>query len=179
MNPVGGVVRKRSMAIHTLRTHQIIPAAIGDCWEFFSDPGNLARITPPGLDFQIVSELPEKIYPGLMIEYRVRPLLGLQMTWLTEITHVNRPFGFVDEQRVGPYQIWHHEHRFQEMDDGQTEMCDLVHYVLPFSPFSEVVHPWLVVPELKRIFDFREQAVRKFFPERQSGAAAAVGRVLR
>lgn len=85
------------------------------------------------------------------------------MRWLTEITHVDRPRGFVDEQRVGPYRIWHHEHHFRALADGRTEMRDIVHYVLPFSPFSEIVHPWLVAPQLQRIFDFREKAVREIF----------------
>lgn len=150
----------------------MIPAGIEECWSFFSDPANLARITPPSLDFEIVSDLPREIHPGLMIEYRVRPIFGIRMAWLTEITQVERPLRFVDEQRVGPYRIWHHEHRFREVEDGRTEMCDIVHYVLPFSPFSELAHSWLVAPELRRIFDFRERAVREFFPERRVSAGA-------
>jgi ligand-binding SRPBCC domain-containing protein len=151
------------MAIHVLRQAQIVPASLEKCWAFFSDPRNLARITPPALDFQVLTELPPEMHPGLMIEYRVRPLFSLPMRWLTEITHVDRPRGFVDEQRVGPYRIWHHEHHFRALADGRTEMRDIVHYVLPFSPFSEIVHPWLVAPQLQRIFDFREKAVREIF----------------
>ncbi len=151
------------MPIHVLRTTQVVPATIEVCWAFFSDPRNLAQITPKALDFQILSELPPEVYPGMMIEYRVRPLLGLPMTWLTEITHVERGRRFVDEQRVGPYAIWHHEHTFTALDGGRTEICDVVHYTLPLGWLGNLVHPFLVAPELRKIFTFREQAVRERF----------------
>lgn len=153
------------MPIHTLHTKQVIRATREQAWEFFSNPRNLARITPPGMGFDIVTpDLPPRIYAGLMIEYRVRPLLGIPMTWLTEITHVSDGEYFVDEQRVGPYAIWHHEHWFHEVGDGRIEMEDRVTYVLPFQPFGDVVHPFLVKPQLDRIFAHREQAVRELFP---------------
>jgi len=151
------------MPIHVFRATQIVPAPILECWAFFSDPRNLAEITPKALDFQVRSELPPVIQPGMMIEYRVRPLLGVPMTWLTEITHVEPGRRFVDEQRVGPYAIWHHEHTFTALAGGRTEIRDLVHYVLPFGWLGNLVHPFLVVPELRRIFAFREKAVRERF----------------
>lgn len=154
------------MPIHTLHTKQIIRATRAQAWEFFSNPRNLARITPPGMGFDIVTpELPQRIHPGLMIEYRVRPLLGIPMTWLTEITHVRDGDYFVDEQRVGPYSVWHHEHWFREISDGRIEMEDRVTYVLPFQPFGDIVHPFLVKPQLDSIFAHRERAVRKLFPD--------------
>jgi ligand-binding SRPBCC domain-containing protein len=153
------------MAIHVLEHSQIVRASLEECWAFFSDPRNLAKITPEALDFVILSDLPERMHQGLMIQYRVRPLLGIPMTWLTEITHVKEPNYFVDEQRVGPYRIWHHEHFFKQLDDGRVELRDRVHYVLPFSPFSEIVHPFVVAPELKKIFAHREKAVRERFGE--------------
>ncbi len=163
--------------IHKLERRQIVNASLNECWAFFSNPSNLARITPASLDFRIVSDLPEEIYAGLTIEYRVRPLLGLSMTWLTEITHVVRPLYFVDEQRVGPYAIWHHEHHFRGLNDGRVEMHDRVTYRLPFSPLSEVMHPLLVQPQLAKIFDFRVEAVERIFDGRTAhpaGGAAAV-----
>lgn len=161
------------MPIHTLRSTQVIPASLEECWAFFSNPRNLARITPRALDFQILSDLPPEIHPGMMIEYRVRPLLGLPMTWLTEITHVESPRYFVDEQRVGPYAIWHHEHYFTELADGRTEIRDIVHYVLPFGWLGNIVHPFLVAPELRKIFAYREKAVNEIFrPPAPVGEAA-------
>lgn len=149
--------------IHVLKRRQIVRADIASCWKFFSDPHNLSKITPPGMDFRVMSELPDEIYEGMMIEYRVRPLAGIPMTWLTEISRVRGPHYFVDEQRVGPYALWHHEHEFSETKDGGTEMIDRVHYVLPFAPFSEFVHPFLVAPKLKAIFDYRIAAVERIF----------------
>src|SRR5690348_16071799 len=101
------------MAIYTLRRTQIIRASLRECWDFFSNPGNLQKITPPSLGFEVKSDLPDSIYPGLMIEYRVSPLAGIKLSWLTEIVHVDAPHHFVDEQRVGPYKLWHHEHFFR------------------------------------------------------------------
>ena len=150
--------------IHLIRRRQVVNADLATCWKFFSNPHNLAKITPPELDFAVVSEVPDEISEGMMIEYRVRPLLGIPMTWLTEISRVRAPHYFVDEQRVGPYSLWHHEHEFSQMADGRTEMIDRVHYVLPFSPVSEVVHPLVVAPQLKTIFEHRIQAVEKIFP---------------
>ena len=141
--------------IHRLDYRATIDATIAEAWDFFSSPANLRKITPESLDFTILSEIPAEMYPGLMIEYRVRPLLGIPMTWLTEITHVRAPHHFVDEQRVGPYAIWHHEHFFRELPDGKTEVRDLIHYVLPFAPFSEIFHDLLVKPQLATIFSHR------------------------
>jgi len=156
------------MAIHVLRQVQIVPASIEACWAFFSDPRNLPQITPPELDFRVLRSLPSEIHPGLMIEYRVRPLFGFSVTWLTEITHVRPCEYFADEQRVGPYRLWHHEHYFRRLADGRTEVRDLVHYVLPFSPWADWVHPWLVKPKLAKVFGFREQAIREIFRESES-----------
>jgi len=150
--------------IHTLQTSQTISVPLERAWDFFSSPLNLRQITPPELDFVVVSQVPEKIYPGLMIEYRVRPLFGLRMPWLTEITQVRAPHYFVDEQRLGPYRMWHHEHFFESTSDGSgTIVRDLVHYIIPFSPLSELAHPLLVAPQLKKIFDYRARRLEEFF----------------
>jgi ligand-binding SRPBCC domain-containing protein len=154
------------MPVHLLRRTQIVPASIEACWDFFSDPRNLAKITPPALDFRVCGDLPPRIYAGLMITYRVRPLFGVPVTWVTEITHVEAPHRFVDEQRVGPYAIWHHEHFFTALDDGRTEVRDLVHYVLPLGWLGNLAHPLLVAPQLEWIFAFREKAVAKHFGEK-------------
>lgn len=151
------------MATHLLERSQIVHSTLDQCWAFFSDPRNLAEITPRSLSFEVLSDLPARIHAGLMIEYRVRPLLGLPMRWLTEITHVQEPAYFVDEQRAGPYRLWHHEHFFTELPGGKVEIRDRVHYQLPFTPLSEFVHPLLVAPELEKIFSYREKVVAERF----------------
>ena len=152
------------MAIHTLKTSLILKTSPAEAWDFFSNPANLRRITPPELDFQIVTpDLAPRIHAGMMIEYRVRPLLGIPMRWLSEITHVREGSYFVDEQRVGPYAIWHHEHEFEEISPGRVKATDRVTYTLPFAPVGDLFHGLLVAPQLKRIFQHREQAVRGIF----------------
>src|SRR4051812_31532887 len=99
--------------IHQFQATQIVPASIEQCWKFFSDPRNLAKITPAALDFKILTELPDQMVEGMKIEYRVRPLLGIPMRWISEITRVEPMRSFVDEQRAGPYKSWHHEHQFR------------------------------------------------------------------
>jgi len=154
------------MPTHTLHQKQTIRATREAAWEFFSNPRNLAKITPPSLGFQIVTpDLPERIYAGLMIEYRVTPLLGIPLVWLTEITHVREGDYFVDEQRSGPYALWHHAHWFRDIGRGRIELEDRVTYRLPFQPFGDLVHPLLVKPQLKGIFAYRTQAMARFFPE--------------
>ena len=149
--------------IHVLQSSQIIRASIDRAWDFFSDPRNLSKITPPELDFTILSALPERVHPGMMIEYRVRPLLGIPVRWLTEITQVEPGKLFVDEQRIGPCRVWHHEHHFKQLDGDRIEMTDRVTYVLPFSPLGDLAHSFLVKPQLAKIFAFRERAVAELF----------------
>lgn len=151
------------MVIHTLRREQAVPASPEACWKFFSDPRNLPSITPPDLGFEIVGRAPDVIYAGLLIQYRVSPLFGLKLAWLTEIAHVERGRYFVDEQLVGPYALWHHEHFFEARADGGTVVRDVVHYSLPLSPLSEILHPILVKPKLDQIFEFRRLAVEKIW----------------
>jgi len=153
------------MTIHTINKTLVIRASMEECWSFFSSPANLGKITPPELDFRVISEEPARIYPGLMIRYRVRPLLGIPVTWLTEITHVRENEYFSDEQRVGPYAIWHHEHFFQKLDDSHVEIRDLVHYALPFWLVGDLVHALVVKRQIENIFEFREKSVRELFPD--------------
>jgi ligand-binding SRPBCC domain-containing protein len=158
--------------VHVIEFTQIVSAKLETVWDFFSDPRNLARITPPEMRFTVVSPQPDRVYAGLMIEYRVRPLLGIPLRWLTEITHVEPGRLFVDEQRMGPYRLWHHEHHFRELAGGRVEMRDRVTYALPFGPLGELAHPFLVKPQLARIFAFREKVVEGIF----CGAEIGVGR---
>ena len=143
---------------------QIVPMTLEKCWAFFSDPRNLEKITPPELQFRVRSELPPKIYPGLMIQYTVSPLFGLPLSWLTEIMHVDEPHYFVDEQRVGPYRLWHHEHFLRPAAGGGVEVRDLVHYVPPFGPLGALLNVLVIRRQLELIFAFRTQALAALAP---------------
>ena len=145
------------MPIYQLERKQVVAMGLEDCWRFFSDPRNLEKITPPAMNFVIKRALPPEVYPGLMIEYTVSPLLGIPLTWLTEIVYVDAPRRFVDQQRVGPYRVWYHEHTFRETPGGGTEVHDLVTYVPPLGPFGAVLNALIVRPKLERIFDYRAQ----------------------
>lgn len=142
---------------------QILSTDLETAWAFFSDPANLVRITPPDMDFRITSPPAHVTYAGQIITYTVRPLFGIAVTWTTEITHLDRPHFFVDEQRFGPYRFWHHQHRFRPVDSG-VEMTDLIHYLLPHEHLAWLVNRLIVAPRLKRIFNYREQALKRLFP---------------
>lgn len=147
--------------IHRIDVEQEIPSPLEETWQFFSTPLNLKRITPPHLGFDVVTNPGTAIYEGLLIEYTVRPFLGIPMRWLSEITHVREGSYFCDEQRSGPYALWHHEHFF-ESRGGKTMMRDLVTYSLPFGTAGLIALP-LVKRSLREIFEFRRQAVIQIF----------------
>ena len=148
--------------MYTIERVQKVPISLQQAWDFFQNPANLATITPDSMGFDIRSEVPAKMYPGLFIHYKVSPLLGIKMNWTTEITHVNAPHYFVDEQRVGPYAIWHHEHHFKEIDGG-VEMLDRVNYKVPFGILGKIAHPIVVKSKLEEIFDYRVRKVEELF----------------
>lgn len=147
--------------MYVFRRAQAVSLPIAQCWSFFSNPANLSRITPPALGFRIRSELPQEIYAGLMIRYTVSPLLRVPMTWVTEITHVRKPDFFVDEQRVGPYKMWHHEHFFRAISSEATEVIDLVHYMPPLRAIGALLNVLVIRRQLTRIFDFRAEQLAR------------------
>lgn len=150
------------MKLYSLEAVQELRLSLEDAWSFFSNPTNLAAITPPTLGFRIVSAVPPRMHEGLMIEYRVTPLLGLPVPWVTEITHVREPHYFVDEQRAGPYKLWHHEHIF-EVIPGGVRMIDRVRYMLFLDPMSRLMHALLVRPKLEFIFEYRRKVLEQRF----------------
>ena len=131
-------------------------------WDFFSSPSNLKEITPDHMGFDVMSELPDKMYEGMMIEYKVKPLLGIPMTWISEIKAVKELSFFVDEQRKGPYKIWHHEHHFIETEEG-VEVIDIVSYELPLGVLGRMVHSLLVKRKLEQIFEHRFKVLNRLF----------------
>lgn len=150
------------MGMHRYSETQRLPIGIEEAWDFFSDPGNLAVITPPEMGFAIAYELPERMHPGLIIQYRVRPVFNLPVTWVTEITHVVEGRLFVDEQRFGPYRFWHHQHHFREVEGG-VEMLDIVHYDVGFGPLGDLVDALLVRDRVRAIFEFRRRVLEQRF----------------
>jgi ligand-binding SRPBCC domain-containing protein len=151
------------MKPYVLERTQILPITLDTAWKFFSNPANLTKITPPGMAFRITSPPQSGIYAGQIITYTVRPLLVVTFDWITEITHVERPNFFVDEQRFGPYRFWHHQHRFREVDGG-IEVYDLVHYLLLHDQLAGLINRLIVAPRLRRIFDYRSAALKELFP---------------
>jgi ligand-binding SRPBCC domain-containing protein len=148
--------------MYQLKRTQFIKSDIQTCWDFFSSPKNLKLITPPYMGFEVKTEVPEKMYEGLMIAYTVRPLLGIPMSWVTEIKTVKEKVFFVDEQRQGPYTIWHHEHHFKQVEGG-VEMTDIVSYVVPLGILGKIAHPIIVRKKLEEIFAYRFQKVDELF----------------
>jgi ligand-binding SRPBCC domain-containing protein len=151
------------MGIFTLKTHQIVKTSLDEAWDFFSSPANLKVITPPTMGFDIITkEVANKMYEGQIISYKVKPLLGIPMTWVTEITHVKDHQFFVDEQRKGPYSMWHHEHHFKAVPEG-VEMIDIISYIPPMGFLGTIANQILIKNQLKTIFDFRFQKVEALF----------------
>lgn len=151
------------MGFYQLHTTQKIPATIDEVWGFISSPANLKKITPEYMGFDITSKmLSEKMYPGMIISYKVSPVLGIKMTWVTEITHVKEKEYFVDEQRVGPYRIWHHEHKIDPIEGGVL-MTDIVSYQPPFGFLGTIANTLMIKKQLKKIFDYRKTTLEKIF----------------
>ena len=148
--------------MHHLKQSQTLPVDREVLWEFISVPQNLNKITPADMAFEIIGEPPEKTYAGLLLEYRVKvPLLGWS-TWLTEIKYVQEGVSFMDEQRVGPYKLWLHTHKLEEVDGG-TRMTDDIRYLVPFGPIGLLANAVFVGRTLRRIFDYRRVKMEEIF----------------
>lgn len=151
------------MAVYSLKTVQKIPVSLEEAWDFFSHPKNLALMTPEYLNLRFTNELyGEEMYAGQVMTYKVKPLLGIPMFWMTEITHVRDGEYFIDEQRFGPYALWHHQHHFREIPGG-VEMTDLVHYKIPLGWLGDLANSLFIRKQLDGIFDFRFRRVEEIF----------------
>lgn len=156
------------MAFYQLQRTQHVHASIDAVWDFISAPSNLKRITPPYMGFEVTGGTGEgRMYPGMIITYQVKPLLGINMSWMTEITHVHEGRYFVDEQRQGPYALWHHQHHLEPVADGVL-MRDIVTYVPPMGFVGAIANKLFIARQLNEIFDYREKAVLKYFPPVES-----------
>ena len=152
------------MAFFQFKREQFIKSSIGEVWDFISTPQNLKRITPSYMGFDIrTPDLPHAAYEGMIIAYTVRPLLGIPTTWVTEITHVVPQKYFVDEQRVGPYKLWHHEHHIETVENGVL-MKDIVSYSPPLGILGKLANVLVIRKKLEEIFNYRQKAFQEIFP---------------
>jgi ligand-binding SRPBCC domain-containing protein len=150
--------------LHQIRTKQFLKSDIDTIWKFMSSPKNLATITPSYMGFHILSKEEDiaEMYSGQIIEYHVTPVKGIKLHWVTEITHVEDKKYFVDEQRFGPYTLWHHKHFLKEVPGG-VEMIDIVHYKAPFGFLGKIANSLFIKKQLKTIFDYRYQKLEELF----------------
>ena len=152
------------MKIYRLESKQNLPISKKEAWEFLSSPKNLKTITPEYMSFDILSGDDRPMFAGQIIQYIVTPLLGIKTKWVTEITHVVEGEYFVDEQRFGPYALWHHKHFIKEIPGG-VEMEDIIDYKVPMGILGQLVHPFIVKPKLDEIFEHRRKKLIELFGE--------------
>jgi ligand-binding SRPBCC domain-containing protein len=165
------------MAFYQINQTQKIPASIDEVWDFISSPGNLREITPPSMGFIITSNnASEKMYAGMIITYKVSPLAGIKINWVTEITQVKDKEFFVDEQRMGPYKMWHHQHKIEAIEGGVL-MTDIVSYQPPFNILGSLANALIIKRKLKLIFDFRTDALEKRFGVNKQGHLLVTNKV--
>lgn len=151
------------MAFYQFYREQLISTSIDECWDFISSPQNLKKITPDYMGFDILTKnLPDKIYEGMIISYLVKPVFGIKTNWVTEITHVKDKAYFVDEQRVGPYSIWHHQHHIIQQGN-QVLMKDIVSYQPPFGFLGSIANQLIIKNKLNEIFEYRTKVLEKIF----------------
>ena len=150
------------MKIYTKRSIQNLPISKQEAWDFLSNPRNLKTITPDYMGFNILSGADRPMFAGQIIQYIVTPVLGIKTKWVTEITHIKEGEYFVDEQRFGPYALWHHKHFIKEIDGG-VEMEDIIDYKVPMGWLGQLVHPIIVKPKLDEIFEYRTKKLNELF----------------
>lgn len=152
------------MSLHTLKHIQVVPVSLSEAWDFFSSPLNLNKITPPDMNFNILSEFKpdDRIYAGMLINYKVSPLLGIPLNWTTEITAVEYQHYFIDEQRHGPFAFWHHQHFFEPVADG-VKMTDLVSWKVPGWFLGDLINAITVQKRVEAIFEFRKSKMDTLF----------------
>jgi len=148
--------------MHVLEQEQWLPLSRSEAWAFFSRPRNLEAITPPEMGMRIEDLRDEAMRAGQIIAYRVRVAPGVWLRWVTEIKQVEEGVGFIDEQRIGPYRFWHHEHRFEERDGGVL-VKDRIYYRLPLGPVGELAHALWVGRQLRGIFEHRRRVLEERF----------------
>jgi len=153
----------KQSGIYTLTSEQVLPLSLEKAWEFFTLPTNLDRITPKEMEFRITNNPPNKTYKGQIITYKIGALPFIKSNWITEITHLEEQKFFVDEQRFGPYAMWHHEHHFKAVSENEVLMTDIVNFKLPFGIFGDLFAGNYVKNKVKFIFESRYKILEKTF----------------
>jgi len=151
------------MGVYQFEKEQFIPTTVDVLWDFISSPKNLAKITPKHMGFKITSKYTEEMYEGMIISYKVSPFKGYTTTWVTEITHVKPKTYFVDEQRVGPYKMWHHQHILIPKEKGVL-MKDIITYKPPYGFLGTIANSILIKKQLEQIFNYRKEILNNYFP---------------
>lgn len=161
------------MSIYRLRKEQFIPTDIETVWMFFATPENLKKIMPGDTQFEFLTELHgERVYRGMKIEYKIRPILNISLLWVTEIKEVMNRYRFTDVQIKGPFSLWEHTHTFTSVDGG-VRMADDLRYALPLGPLGNMVNALYIRKRLHNLFDDREKAVKQYFTELNKQAYVA------
>jgi len=161
---------KQHSGIYTLEATQVLQTTMKSAWDLLADPSNLAKITPSEMGFIITSGEPGPMFQGQIITYKVSPFAGVKSNWVTEITHVLKGSYFVDEQRFGPYKMWHHEHHIYPHERGVL-MKDKISYKLPMGFLGRLFHPIVVKPQLMKIFSYREKVLNEMFNQKVEASA--------
>jgi len=162
--------------MYQLKRTQFVKTDLETCWKFFSAPANLQVITPAYMGFRVLTAVPDEMYKGLIIRYTVSPVLKIPLTWVTEITHVQDKRYFVDNQRKGPYRMWHHEHHFKEVERG-VEVTDIISYLMPYGIIGKLAHWLFIRRQLDEIFAYRFNKVNELFPSEQTESEWSVRQV--
>ena len=142
------------MKLHKKEFKQFLPISLDEAWDFFSRPENLNEITPKDMEFEILTDNIPRVYPGMIVQYNVKPFPLVKMGWVTEITQVEDKRMFIDEQRFGPYAFWHHQHIFEEVDGG-VMMSDILHYRVPLGAVGKIINALVISSKVQSIFDYR------------------------
>jgi ligand-binding SRPBCC domain-containing protein len=148
--------------VHQIKQTQQLPISLTEAWEFFSTPANLLDLTPTSMQLTAINQPAEKMYPGMISTYELKPVPGVKFTWVTEITHIEDNVRFVDEQRSGPFRFWHHEHALKEIQGG-TEVTDTLHYAIPFHFAGEIANKLFIEKEIHAVFAYRYYKLKEKF----------------
>ena len=146
--------------MYELYRELVVKTTRKEAWNFIRNPANLNKITPNDLSFEIISDVPDEMYEGMLVEYKVNiPIIGKQ-EWVSELQHIVPEYSFVDEQKIGPYKLWYHYHAIEDVKDG-VKLIDRVSYQTPFGVLGKIAHVLFINKMLNKIFNYRNVAFKE------------------